>query len=189
MDELKVEDGAVEVEEVAVTGVIVDKYGNKWSIPAEELEDLDDLGAAGPLEKLKYDPNFHYQLERADRVVFKKMEGLVTVTRDELGIPEELVSEYGKPTSDIFQFGDGVMMKIPKVLADRRQKHKDAVAKAVRDAAEPTKAMLRRSKDRQAALTFGKDLSSLRRKGDLVEEIRKSSESGSLTKTYEKEEE
>lgn len=139
-------DNAVEVETISVAGVITDKFGNTWQVPAEDVDDLDDLGAINPFEKMRFDPNFHYQLVGVQHIDVKRMEGLVPVLKEEVGLPAELTSEYGKPTSNIVQFMDAVLCKIPKVLADRRRAARVREAQRALEGIEPTDAQLARAR-------------------------------------------
>lgn len=142
------EDRGLEVNDIAVAGVVKDRYGNTWAIPAEEDDDLSNYDPSGPFGKIKYDPTFHYQLERAENVTKKKSEGFVVCTLEELGLEAFTVpgaADHGTPTTSVFHQIDAVMMKIPKVLADRRQKRKEQVAREVREAIEPTEEMLSRA--------------------------------------------
>ncbi len=130
---------------IEVPGIMKDDQGHTWAIPAEGLTDRDDLGELNPFGKLNYDPRFHYQMEHQDRVSQKMTEGFVPVTRQEVGVPPPVELEYGKPISDVLHLMDTVLMKIPRVLADRLQSRKARVAKSVIDATEPSREMLRRA--------------------------------------------
>jgi len=77
----------------------------------------------------------------------------VPVLREEVGISKTLDIEYGKPTSNYVQYADSVLMKIPKVLADRRYARKARIAKEVVEQTEPTAEMLsRKPRTNQAQL-------------------------------------
>lgn len=152
------EDEGVEVKEFSAGGILVDEYGNQWTIPAETFEDFDDLNY-NPIGNLRYDPRFHYQLEKVQDIAKKRSEGFVPCRRDELGMIDGLAKENGQPVDDLFIMSNSVMMKIPKVIADRRQAAKVRLAKAVKDATEPTPEMLARAGKGRVALgkTFDPD--------------------------------
>lgn len=137
---------AVEVDSISVAGVITDKYGNTWQVPADDVDDLDDLGAINPFERMTFDPAFHYQLVGVQHLDVKRMEGLVPVLKEEVGLPAELISEYGKPTSSVVQFMDAVLCKIPKKLADRRRAARVKEAQRALEGIEPTEAQLGRAR-------------------------------------------
>lgn len=142
------EDRGLEVNDIEVAGVVRDDQGHTWAIPAESEDDLSNYDPSGPFGKIKYHPDFHYQLVRQDEVMKKKTEGFVVCTLQELGLEAFTLptsADNGTPTTTIFHQIDAVMMKIPKVLADRRQKRKVQVAQEVREAIEPTEEMLRRA--------------------------------------------
>jgi len=147
MEDLEQQDlGGVEVNEIESAGVITDSQGHSWTIPADENEDFDDLSKTGIFSLLKHDPRFAYELKRRDEVAQCILTGWVVVTKEEVGLPADLVMEFGKPVTTEFAFVDGVYMKIPKILHDRRQARKVKVAKEVVDQTEPTEAMLERAR-------------------------------------------
>jgi len=138
------DEDVLHVEEVAVAGVIIDDQGNRWSIPAEDVEDRYDLGSTNPFQNLKYDPRFHYQLVRNDRVAAKQMEQFVPVTKAEVKMPEDVSKDFGSSPGSIVQHLDCTMMKIPMVIRDRRQAARVREAQRVKEQTEPTPAMLAR---------------------------------------------
>lgn len=170
------EDRGLEINDIEVAGVVKDRYGNTWAIPAESEDDLSNYDPSGPFGKIQYDPAFHYQLVREDEVMRKKTEGFVVCTLEELGLEAFTVPgapDHGTPTTAIFHQIDAVMVKIPKVLADRRQKRKEQVAREVREAIEPTEEMLSR-----AGLTGGRKT----RPSDAVAEAQAQGMAASVTR-------
>jgi len=146
------EDDALEAKEIEVAGIIRDEYGNEWAIPADNVDDIGDI-ASNPFSVMKFDERFHYQIEPLGKVEQKRLEGFVPVLREEVGISKTLDIEYGKPTSNYVQYADSVLMKIPKVLADRRYARKARIAKEVVEQTEPTAEMLsRKPRTNQAQL-------------------------------------
>lgn len=139
------DEDVLRVSSVEVAGVLKDDEGNEWAIPADNVEDQYDLGTSNPFEHLSYDPRFHYQLVRTDRVDQKKMEQFVPVKRREVNMPESLNQDYGTPTGSLVQYLDSTLMKIPKVIASRRQAARVREAQRVKEQTEPTSAMLARS--------------------------------------------
>lgn len=151
------ESEGVEVDSITVAGAMIevkDGQGNVWQIPAEEVDDLSDLDTLHPFGHLALDQNFHYQICGQSEVSSKMTEGFVPVKREEVGLKEisTVEREFGTVPSTIVHTGGGVLMKIPAIIAKRRQKRKDHVARAVREATEPTPEMLSRVKQNRTRM-------------------------------------
>lgn len=178
------EQDVVEASVVEVAGIIKDDQGHEWAIPADNVDDLDDLGSPGLFGHMKFDPRFHYQTEHQDKVSSKMTEGFVPVTRKEVGLPDLITMDYGKPVTDIVHLMDTVLLKIPKVLADRKQARKLRTAQEVVSATEPTEEMLSRAK-RGGAHKFkrtGDVLNDLESDGAAIKQERVSRKSAYLTR-------
>jgi hypothetical protein len=139
--------GGIDASTIQVGGVVRDAQGHEWLVPADETEDLGDL-KVNPFGELTLDPAFHYQTCRIDEVSAKLSEGFVLVTRDEVGLPsiKNLEREFGMAESTYVRLHDGVLIKLPKILADRKQAKKARLAQAVVDSTEPTEEMLARAR-------------------------------------------
>lgn len=131
------------LESITVGGVkaqvVEDGLGHVWTIPAEAVEDMYDHVNIFEAIKHRFDERFHYQLEPRSNVGRKMLEGFVVVTKEELGLPGTLVMEYGQPVDTTFAVGDAVLMKIPKLLAERRLHKREERIREVRDLTEPSK--------------------------------------------------
>ena len=125
-------DGELEIDEVAVAGIVKDKYGNEWTIPTDEMSS--DEIYNNPLQLPKTDPAFFYEFVRADQVQGKATEGFVLVEREEVGVLTPVTNaDIGLGEGSHHQVHDLHLMKIPKVLADRRYR---AMARVVKEATD-----------------------------------------------------
>ena len=148
---IKDEGDAIQADVISAPGVVVaDNFGNSWTIPADEHEDLTDLGAGSIFDRFKHDDRFTYNLIQENRVAQRRLEGWVVVSKEEVGLSNDLVLEYGKPVTSDVHIMDGVYMKIPKQIADRRLKRKAEYAKQVVEQTEPTDEMLKRARRGQS---------------------------------------
>lgn len=115
-------DGFINVgSRLEVPGVIVDPYtGKTWAVPTDALETVRIHDSPYDIKK---DPQFHYQAHSFGEVADMESQGFVKVTRKEVG-REESIKLSGDVASPLDQYytinGEQVMMKIPKILADRR---------------------------------------------------------------------
>lgn len=136
---------AATASSIQVDGVIMDDEGHEWAIPAEDTEEF-DADADGPFGRLKLDERFFYQTCRLDEVAAKVSEGFVAVTRREVGLADlkTLEREFGMAEATYVRLKDAVLIKIPKVMADRRQARKARIAKQAVEQTEPTEEMLAR---------------------------------------------
>jgi hypothetical protein len=124
--------GDLKINEVAAAGVIKDKYGNEWAIPTDELSS-DEL-FTNPLKLPKQDPLFFYEFVRADQVQGKATEGFVLVEREEVGVETPVTNaDIGLGEGSHHQVHDLHLMKIPRVLADRRYRAMARVCKEATD--------------------------------------------------------
>jgi hypothetical protein len=130
--------GDIEVESVEVSGILVDRMGRKWAVPAGNVADIADSYAKDPYEELDYDPNFHYQTVPISKAEDAMARGFAPVDKKELGVPTISEDVYGKPVASIHQVGDAILMKIPKKIAQAIQMAKNRKAKAALEALEPT---------------------------------------------------
>lgn len=151
-------ESGVECNTIEAPGIIKDDQGHTWAIPAEGLDDVGSDADLEPFGKLNLDPRFHYQMEREDRVQQKMTQGFVPVTCEEVGVPPPVESSYGQPVSRVLHKMDTVLMKIPKVLADRLQARKARVAREIVDATEPSPDMLRRAGKGKSKFKTNKEL-------------------------------
>lgn len=141
-------DGSVEADRIQVPGIIKDAYGEEWAVPADELA-YDEL-LTDPLKLPKKDPNFHYQFVREDQVTAKATEGFKPVRREEVGVQNIITRDVGSPLADYHQVHDLLLMKIPKVLADRRYRALKRMAdEAVEQITDPQKLAKAGGQDRQ----------------------------------------
>jgi hypothetical protein len=113
--------GGVQASTIEVEGVIIDAYtGKTWAVPTDQFEDNIKIHTS-PYDIPK-DPNFHYEAHSIDEVADMESQGFVKVTRRE--VARELFRAPGELASPLDTFyvinGAQVMMKIPKVYADRR---------------------------------------------------------------------
>lgn len=164
-----IENDGVSAETIEVAGVVRDKQGHEWAIPADDT--VDDWDEYSFLGKLNFDKAFHYQLVAENKVDQHALKGFVPVTREEVGLPPTVSTDLGKPVTTIVHYMDAVLMKIPKILADRAQARKARTAKTIVDATEPTQEMLARAKAKgQRATTMRETRERLRESGLVVEE-------------------
>lgn len=140
------EEGAAEVESIEAAGVVIDSEGHKWVIPAENVDDYDDLNSTNPFGKLTFDDRFDYHTEHQDRVAQKMTEGFVPCTRKEMGMPPAFEIDGARPTTPLVHVMDTVMLKIPKELAARRRRAKVRIAQEQVAGTEPSDEMLARAK-------------------------------------------
>jgi len=148
----------IEVGEVEVAGVVVDKKGNKWAIPADDADDIElYINPLLPPEALR-EKGMHYQSCAVDELPTKMSQGFVPVTRDECGIPEHIfAADYGRPEASIHRVGDTVLIKIPQILADRMRRPYERLAKEAVASLEPTKDMLLQMQKKSAGLALAAD--------------------------------
>lgn len=151
-------DGGLRVTRLLVGGVEIDvledKLGNVWNVPADGQEDHASALNGTLMDKIipHFDPAFHYELHHRNKVPDKLLDGFVIVSKAEVKFPTDLVMEYGKPVSSQLAIEDAVLMKIPKVIADRRYSAKDrAVQEALREV-KPTEEMLERARQKGAPI-------------------------------------
>jgi hypothetical protein len=139
------EDNAVKVDELEVAGILIDRRGKKWSVPAGNVEDLYDLYSSGKCHIPNPDPQFEYQTVRdaPGHVAAAKLRGFDVVYQDEIGIPQIDLDEYGKPVDCVHQVGDSILMKIPKVTWDQYQRAKSRAADAALSSIEPSEEAVR----------------------------------------------
>lgn len=113
---------AVIVKSIAVPGIVMDDQGNKWTIPADSLDDdirlyKSDLRVPNP------DPRFYYQFEHKDNIGSMGHEQFVPVTLKEQGLDKyHVASDYGVAQDGYFRVGDLVCIKTPKELEQRRRR-------------------------------------------------------------------
>jgi len=174
---------SLEVEEVEVAGIIRDKQGNVWAVPADSTEELEDLNFKGPFAHLKYDDVMYYQLIRLDELESKRTEGFVPVTKSEVGIDEGLLRDVGKSVSSYVQYVDTILVKMPKVIADRMQARKAKVAQQIVDATMPDPEVLVRARRAGASKVQAKRFEEDAEKEGFVARVeRKTRKSAHLTK-------
>jgi hypothetical protein len=111
----------VQASRVEVPGLIIDEYSGKtWAVPTGAFDDNMQMHSS-PYDIPK-DPNFHYEAHTLDQAPDMESQGFVKVTRREVG--KELYRMPGELSSPLDTYyvisGNQVMMKIPKVYADRR---------------------------------------------------------------------
>ena len=136
-------DGALEFNKIEAGGIIKDAFGNTWQVPAQNVEDYDDL----------YAPDFYASVPKELSDVFQLVgvpttkirdwtqKGYVPVHQSELGITQEMRRFSGEPTDSIHTIGDLTIMKIPKVIHERRQALKIKETKRRLESVEPTAEM------------------------------------------------
>lgn len=139
-----VSDG-LEIKELEVAGVITDRYGHVWQVPADNVDDLDDLYAGEPY---KVPPElsdvFHVQLIPLKRLKEYQARNFVPVTLEEMAIPDELLKD-GTPLDRFHVVGDSILVKIPKIIKDRIDAKKIKEVKERLKEVEPTKEMIQRA--------------------------------------------
>lgn len=154
---------------ITVPGVIYDPFSGKtWALPTGALEDVVVHNSPYAIKK---DPNFHYQAAcfsgpGGDEVSDLEAKDFVKVTRKELGFGERIKQEgdIATPMDNYYTInGEQVMMKIPKIIADRRYAALKKMADAARDACVPPEkvnsgATERLSKDKLAGLEVDHEL-------------------------------
>lgn len=140
------EDG-IEVGEIEVAGVVRDKYGNTWQVPADNVEDYDDLYAPEAYAKLPDELTkvFHVQGVPQKQIQEYMARGFVPVRQEEVGIPAEARRMTGQPLDGYHVVGDMVLVKIPHAINDRIQAAKVRETKRRLTAIEPTADMVKKS--------------------------------------------
>lgn len=114
-------DGTLDVAQVEVPGIIRDDYGNEWTVPTNDASFVELL--TNPLALPKQNPEFHYQFVRNDQVTAKTTEGFRPVLREEVGVADIVIDANTDAShASYHQVHDLLLMKIPKVLANRRYK-------------------------------------------------------------------
>lgn len=113
---------AVIVKSIAVPGIVMDDQGNKWTIPADSLDD-DIRLYKSDLRIPKPDPRFYYQFEHKDNINAMTHEQFVPVTLKEQGLDRfHVAGDYGVAQDGYFRVGDLVCIKTPKELEQRRRR-------------------------------------------------------------------
>jgi len=138
---------ALEFSKIEAGGIIKDNFGNEWQVPANNVEDYDDLHA----------PDFYANLPKELTDVFDVV-GVPTakikdwmqrrfapVFQSEIGLSEEMRRFAGSPVDSVHTIGDMTLMKIPKVLNARRQNAKIKETKRRLDSIEPTAEMIKKA--------------------------------------------
>ena len=120
----------LEVEELEVGGVIVDRRGQKWAVPAGNVEDLYDLYATASVHIPDPEENFTYQMLPEKEIAAAELRGWKKVLRSEVGVPQTDLDQYGKSVDSLHKVGDSVLMKIPTVIWKRFH---DAKCRRARD--------------------------------------------------------
>jgi hypothetical protein len=135
-------DNGVDASTIEVSGVkmeqLTDALGRIWTVPADNVEDIEDRYTPDPLSTLKYDPRFHYQTIRDNQVPEYTAAGWAVVTRKELGVPIAVSDEYGKMVDSVYKVGDSILVKRPMVIEQANRKRKAKVALEALAATEPT---------------------------------------------------
>lgn len=123
-------DNAVECETLETAGVITDGQGHRWAIPAEGLGDFAGIEEVTPFVLTKRDPRMRYETRGIKENEQFIREGWVPVTREEVGAPTAATAkgerDYGLPITGTggghpYVVGDTILVKLPHVLAKRRQ--------------------------------------------------------------------
>lgn len=133
-------------KKLEVAGVVTDEYGNTWQVPADNVEDLNDL-YAGNTYKLpeKLTSKFHVQLIPISRLQEYVARKFVPVKLEEVGIPKEFAPTTGKPLDSYHVVGDSILVKIPLEVFERLNARKIKEAKDRLAQLEPTKEMMERT--------------------------------------------
>jgi len=141
------DDNSVELSQLEVAGVVRDKYGNTWQVPADNVEDFDDLYAPDAYAKLPdaITKDFHVQGVPMKRVQEYMSKGFIPLRLEEVGIPAEARRMTGQPLDGYHVVGDMVLMKIPHKLAQRIQLAVVKETKRRLASIEPTADMVRKS--------------------------------------------
>jgi hypothetical protein len=114
-------DPGIDVQTIEAPGFIIDTFtGKKWAVPTGEFDD--QIKVHDSPYDIKKDPMFHYEAHTVNEVADMESQGFVKVTNREVGRETMLLpGEQPAQLSSYYTIGgDQVMMKIPKVLADRR---------------------------------------------------------------------
>ena len=138
-----------------VGGIITDARGNSWQVPADNVEDKDDLYAADFYSNVPAELSGVFKLVGVPTKEVSKWTArqFVPVFKSELGITEELRRFAGDSTDSIHTVGDMTIMKIPHVLYDRRQAKKHKETKRRLDTVEPTAEMIENAKKNPGVMT------------------------------------
>ena len=142
------EEGAVEVEELEVAGVIRDKKGQTWAVPAGNVEDLNDLFMSDSAYIPNPEPGFQYCTCPDKRLAEFRLKGWREVSQSEIGVPLIEKDQYGAPIDTLHRVGMDVLMKMPTVLWERQQAIKAKKAQAELDVMEPSADAVRKATER-----------------------------------------
>lgn len=127
--------GSIEIPGMKIADVddfITDPFtGKRWAVPTGALDD--NLIHTSPYLIRNKDPNYHYQAVRLEELGDMESQGFVKVTRKETGVDTAVLDgDTPAPLSSYHTIGeDQILIKMPKVLADRRY----AAQKALCDSA------------------------------------------------------
>jgi hypothetical protein len=138
---------ALEFSKIEAGGIIKDKFGNEWQVPADNVEDFDDLHAPDFYANLPKELTDTFALVGVPTAKIKDwmQRQYVPVHQSEIGLTEDMRRFAGSPTDSVHTIGDLTLMKIPKVIHERRQALKAKETKRRLDAIEPTAEMIKKA--------------------------------------------
>lgn len=120
---------SIEVDDIQVPGIKIDKFGNKFTIPVGNAVGVMPDALAVPFKE----PGFYYYFEKVQNVPSAISAGFMPVSRTEAGFKtvEGLPTEYGLDAGNVpHRIHDLVLMKAPQEVYDAIDKERQKVAKA-----------------------------------------------------------
>lgn len=136
-------DGGIEARFIEAPGIITDTFtGRTWAVPTDTFDD--NIPIHNSPYAVKKDPNFHYEAHTIGEVADMESQGFVKVTNKEMGrLSYKMPGEVATPLDSYYTIGgDQVMLKIPKVLADRRYAQLKKMCDSAVSATEPPPVVL-----------------------------------------------
>jgi hypothetical protein len=122
----------IDVDEVEIPGIKLDKFGHSWAIPRSDDEAFDSVDA-NALNIPDREPGFYYYFEKTDNVSASIAAGFRTVSRKEAGFTtvENLPTQYGTydDENSPHRVGDLVLMKGLQESYDRIDKARQKTAR------------------------------------------------------------
>jgi len=138
------DDGFIAFSDFEAGGILVDKRGNKFAIPANNTEELEDYSRPSSTHLDLDDPNFVVEWYSPDKMGERMQRGRVPVTWDEVGLVSPAVDmkgQYGNPIDSYVKRADCIALKVPAVIKARESAAENAEAKRLRKSLEPARAL------------------------------------------------